>query len=78
MKIGAGIQTTVRFCFRHMRVCTVGITDGGIFELRRFDGLRCLDICIKFHEDWSSLQKLMGRGYTYRQKGDLISLLLFF
>jgi hypothetical protein len=60
MKIDIAIQAILRFCLRNLRVCNVGITDAGIYELRRFDGLTCPDIRIIFHEDWSSLQKLIG------------------
>jgi hypothetical protein len=28
MKIGTGVQTTLRFCLRNLRGCDVGITDG--------------------------------------------------
>jgi hypothetical protein len=51
----------------------------GIYELRRWDGLRCHDIHTKFHEDWFSHSKVdEGDTQTHRQHGDLISLLLFF
>jgi hypothetical protein len=49
---------------------------GGIYEVRRWDGLRCHDRQIKFHKIGSGIQKLIGE--IHRQKGDLISLLLFF
>jgi hypothetical protein len=32
IKIDAGVQAILRFC---LRCCNVGITDGGIYELRR-------------------------------------------
>jgi hypothetical protein len=28
MKIDAGVQAIIRFCFRNLRGCNVGITDG--------------------------------------------------
>jgi hypothetical protein len=52
---------------------------GDIYEVRRWDGLRCHDIHIKFHKDWFMHAKLnRGDTETYRQHGDLISLLSFF
>jgi hypothetical protein len=52
---------------------------GGIYEVGRCDGLRCLDICTKFHKDWFSYSKVYWGGDTERHKhyGDRISLLLF-
>jgi hypothetical protein len=32
-----------------------------IYEVRRWDGLRCHDIYTKFHKDWSDIQKLLGK-----------------
>jgi uncharacterized protein YraI len=31
MKIGTGVQATLRFCLRNSRGCNVGITDGRCF-----------------------------------------------
>jgi hypothetical protein len=28
MKIGTGVQAILRFCFRNLRDCNVGVTDG--------------------------------------------------
>jgi hypothetical protein len=52
---------------------------GGIYEVRRLDGLRCHDIHAKFHKNWFSHSKV-GKGdtQTYREHGDRISLLSFF
>jgi hypothetical protein len=41
---------------------------GWIYEVRRFDELRCHDIHTKFHKDW----------FSHRQHGDSVSLLLFY
>jgi hypothetical protein len=50
----------------------------GIYEVCRWDGLRCYVIHTKFHEDWFRRSKLiMGDSQTQRQHGDLISLFLF-
>jgi hypothetical protein len=53
---------------------------GGIYEIRRWDGFKRLDMHTKLHNIYSSIQKLMG-GYTdaqtHRQKSHFISLLLF-
>jgi hypothetical protein len=35
---------------------------GGIYELRRWDGLRYHYIHTKFHKNWLAIQKLMGGG----------------
>jgi hypothetical protein len=58
---------------------------GGIYDVRRWDGLKCLDIIPSFIKTDSPIQKLIGGGgytdrhtHTYRQQGDLISLLLFY
>jgi hypothetical protein len=51
---------------------------GGIYEVRRWNGLRCHDILIKFHKDWFRHSKDDVEGFRHRQHGDLISLLLFF
>jgi hypothetical protein len=51
---------------------------GGIYELRRWDRLRCQDIYTKFHKDWfrhSNCNKM--RIYRHRQHVDRISLLQF-
>jgi hypothetical protein len=52
---------------------------GEIYEVRRWDGLRCNDTHTKFRKDDPGSQKLM-EGYTHRhtQEEDRISLLLFF
>jgi hypothetical protein len=50
---------------------------GGIYEVRRREGLRCHDIHTKFH-GVSGNQKLIGGGYTHKQHGDRISLLFIF
>jgi hypothetical protein len=34
----------------------------GIYEVRRWCGLRCHDVHIKFHKDWPDIQKLIGWG----------------
>jgi hypothetical protein len=47
---------------------------GGIYEVRRRDGLRCLDIRTKFHKEWFEHSEVKGEGH--RQHGDHISLLL--
>jgi hypothetical protein len=49
---------------------------GGIYEVRRWDGLKWLDMHNKLYKICSGIQKLM-RGYTDTQKVDFISLLLF-
>jgi hypothetical protein len=35
---------------------------GGIYEVRRLDGLRCHDIHTKFHKDWFSHSKVITWG----------------
>jgi hypothetical protein len=52
---------------------------GGIYELRRSDGLRCHDMHINVHKDWFRHSQV-DRGYsqTQRQHSDLINLHLFF
>jgi hypothetical protein len=34
MKIDLGVQAMLRFHLRNLRDCNVGITEGGIYELR--------------------------------------------
>jgi hypothetical protein len=47
---------------------------GGIYDVRRWDGLRCHDT--KFHTDWLRLSKIDTRDMqTHRQERDHISLL---
>jgi hypothetical protein len=51
----------------------------GIYEVPRFDGLRCDDVQIKFNKDWFSHSDVdKGDTQTDRKNGDLISLLLVF
>jgi hypothetical protein len=52
---------------------------GGIYDVRRWDELRCRDIHTKFHKDLFRHSKV-DRGDTQiqRQHGDRISLLLLF
>jgi hypothetical protein len=35
-------------------------TDGRVYDLRRFDVLRCNDINFNFHKDWFRIQKACG------------------
>jgi hypothetical protein len=52
----------------------------GIFELRPSDRIGCLDMCTKFHIDWSS-HSIVSRDRhadTHIEDGDLTSELLFF
>jgi hypothetical protein len=52
---------------------------GGIYEVRRWDGLRYRDMHTKFHKDWFRHSNLdRGDTQAHRQHGDRISLLLFF
>jgi hypothetical protein len=55
---------------------------GEIFEVRRWDGLRCQDtvyVHTKFHKEWFRHSKVhKGHTQTQRQHGDRISLFLFF
>jgi hypothetical protein len=52
---------------------------GGIYEVRRRDGLGCDDIHTKFHKYWSSQSKFEREDtQTHRQHGDLMSPLLLF
>jgi hypothetical protein len=44
-------STNVEVCLRNLRGCNVGITEKGIYEIGRFDGLRWHDILIKIHVD---------------------------
>jgi hypothetical protein len=37
---------------------------GGIYVVRRWDGLRCHDIHTKFHQDWSRHWKVNRGGFT--------------
>jgi hypothetical protein len=45
-------------------------------------GLGCHDICTKFHKNWFSIQKLIGRGgggtQTHRENGNHMYLLVLF
>jgi hypothetical protein len=51
---------------------------GEIYEVRRRDGFRCLNVHNKFHKYWFKYSKVdTGNTQTYSQHGDLISLLLF-
>jgi hypothetical protein len=38
---------------------------GGIYEVRRLDGLRCHDIHTKFDKDWFRHSKVNMGGYTF-------------
>jgi hypothetical protein len=53
MNIGSGFQAILRFCLRNLKGCNVGITDRGIYEVRRCGGLRWVDMRTKFHDDRS-------------------------
>jgi hypothetical protein len=35
MKIGIGVQAILNVCLRYLRGCNDGVTDEGIYELRR-------------------------------------------
>jgi hypothetical protein len=48
---------------------------GGIYEVRRWDVLRCHGIHTKFIKDWFRHSKVEGKRHTDTQNGDLISLL---
>jgi hypothetical protein len=49
--------------------------EGGIYEVRRWDGLRCHGIHTKFHKDWFRHSKVnRGDSQTQRQHGDHIRL----
>jgi hypothetical protein len=51
---------------------------GGIYEVCCWYGLRCHDICIKFHKDWfrrSYVNAGAGRAFIDTQHGNCISLL---
>jgi hypothetical protein len=37
-----------------------------IYELRRSEWVRCLDIRTNFHKDWLGIQKLVRGGNTHR------------
>jgi hypothetical protein len=57
----------------------------GIYEVRRWDRLRCHGIHTEFHKDWFTYSNVNMWGFTYtlihrqtdRQHGDRISLLSF-
>jgi hypothetical protein len=51
---------------------------GGIYKVRRSDGLRCHDVHTKFHEDWFRYSEVDWGRVIDREHGDRISLLLFF
>jgi hypothetical protein len=52
---------------------------GGIYEVRRWDGITCRDIHTKFHKYGSGIKKLMGGdAQIYRQYDDRINRLLYF
>jgi hypothetical protein len=50
----------------------------GIYEVRRWDGLRCHDIRTKFNKDYFRYLEVERGIQTHREHGDLISLFLFF
>jgi hypothetical protein len=50
---------------------------GWIYEVWRWDGLRCHDMHITFHKGWFRHSKVDGDSQTHRQYCDLISQLLF-
>jgi hypothetical protein len=45
-KIGEGVQAILRLCLRNLRNVMLVLVMGNIYELHRWDGLRCLDIYI--------------------------------
>jgi hypothetical protein len=52
---------------------------GEIYEVRRWGGLRCHDMCTKFHKEWLRHSKVnKGDTQKHRENGDLINLILFF
>jgi hypothetical protein len=65
------LATTRRYKYRHIRLV------GGIYEVRRWDWLRCHDIDTKFDKDWSSYSKV-NMGEIHRQHCVHISLILYF
>jgi hypothetical protein len=52
---------------------------GGIYEVCRWNRLRCHDMHTEFHKDWYRHSKVnWGDSQTHRQHGDRISLLSLF
>jgi hypothetical protein len=51
MKIGTCVQAIFSFYLSNLNGCNIGITDGRINEVRRWNGLRWNDICTKFHDN---------------------------
>jgi hypothetical protein len=47
---------------------------GGIYEVLRWDGVRCRDLHTKFHKNWSRHSKVSGRGWIHNL-ADRLSLL---
>jgi hypothetical protein len=56
----------------------IHIQMGGLYEVRRWDGMSCHDIHTKFNKDWIGHSEVNREDtQLYRQHGDRISLLLF-
>jgi hypothetical protein len=49
MKIGTGFHGILRFYLSNLKGCNVGITDGIIYKLTRWDGVSCHDIHTMLH-----------------------------
>jgi hypothetical protein len=51
VKIFRRSTNVVEICLKNLKDCNVGITEKGIYEVGRFDGLRWHDIHTKIHVD---------------------------
>jgi hypothetical protein len=76
--IGTGIIAISRYCLRNLKGCNVGITDGKIMKYAFVMMSAPMIYTPNFIRTGSGIHKLIGvYTYRHRQKGDLISLLLF-
>jgi hypothetical protein len=51
LKIGKGVQAILSVCLSNLIGCNVDITDEGIYDVHRSNGLRLHDIRTKFYDD---------------------------
>jgi hypothetical protein len=64
MKTGTGVQAILKFCLKILKAVILVLLLGGIYELRRRDGLKCHDTHTKFNKDWFRNSKVVEE-YTH-------------